>query len=151
MNQIKLKFIYRKNKFLTPTLRRILCNAIIQPNFDYNCSTWYPDLNKKLKKKIQIVQNKCIQFCLKMDKRHHISSKEFESINWLLVYKRVHQYLNAMSFKFVNNACSHYLNEVYEYFPQCRIEARINFAKLKVPFRKTNMGQKDLSYNGPSL
>ena len=44
----KLKFIYHKNKFLTPTLRRMLCNAFIQPHFDYACSAWYPNLNKKL-------------------------------------------------------------------------------------------------------
>ena len=30
----KLKFLYRKNKFLTPSLRRLLCNALIQPPFD---------------------------------------------------------------------------------------------------------------------
>ena len=47
----KLKFLYRKNKFLTPTLCRMLCNAIIQPHFDYACSAWYPNLNEKLKKR----------------------------------------------------------------------------------------------------
>ena len=147
----KLKFLYRKNKFLTPTLRRMLCNAIIQPHFDYACSAWYPNLNEKLKKKIQIAQNKCIRFCLKLDKRHHISSKEFESINWLPVNKRVHQCINPITFKFVNNACLHYLNEVYEYAPQCRIESRNNFAKLKVPFQKIKMGQNGLSYIGSTL
>ena len=147
----KLKFLYRKNKFLTATLCRMLCNAIIQLHFDYACSAWYPNLNEKLKKKIQIAQNKCIRFCLKLDKRHHISSKEFESINWLPVNKRVHQCINAITFKFVNNACPHYLNEVYEYAPQWRIESRSNFVKFKVPFQKTNMGQSGLSYIGPSL
>ena len=34
----KLKFIYPKNKFLKPALRRTLCNAIIRPHFDYDCS-----------------------------------------------------------------------------------------------------------------
>ena len=52
----KLKFLYCKNKFLTPTLRRMLYNAIIQPHFDYVCSAWYPNLNEKLKQKIQIAQ-----------------------------------------------------------------------------------------------
>ena len=124
----------------------MLCNAIIQPHFDYACSAWYPNLNEKLRKKIHIAQNKCIWFCLKLDK--HISSKEFESINWLPVNKRVHQCINAIT---CNNACPHYLNEVYKYTPQCKIESKSNFAKLKVPFRKTNMGQNDLSYIGPSL
>ena len=30
----KLKFLYRKNRFLSPELRRILCNVLIQPHFD---------------------------------------------------------------------------------------------------------------------
>ena len=45
----KLKFLYRKNSFLTPGLRRMLCNALIQPHFNYACSKWYPNLNVKLK------------------------------------------------------------------------------------------------------
>ena len=45
----KLKFLYRKNSFLTPALRRLVCNAFIQPHFDYACSAWYPNLTKKNK------------------------------------------------------------------------------------------------------
>ena len=33
----KLKFLYRKNRFLSPELRRMLCSALIQPHFDYAC------------------------------------------------------------------------------------------------------------------
>ena len=40
----KLKFLYHKNSFLMPALRRLLCNALIQPHFDYACSAWYPNL-----------------------------------------------------------------------------------------------------------
>ena len=48
----KLKFLYRKNSFLTPGLRRLLCNALIQPHFDYACFSWYPNLTKKIKHRI---------------------------------------------------------------------------------------------------
>ena len=50
MNKIneKLKFLYRKNSFITPGLRRMLCNGLIQPHFDYACFSWYPKLNVKL-------------------------------------------------------------------------------------------------------
>ena len=77
----KLKFLYRKNDFLTPTLRRLLCNALIQPHFDYACSAWYPNLSKKLKHRIQTTQNKCMCFCLRLDKLKHISHEEFERLN----------------------------------------------------------------------
>ena len=56
----RLKFLYRKNRFLTPTLKRLLCNALIQPHFDYACFAWYPNLIKKLKNRIQTSQ--CMRF-----------------------------------------------------------------------------------------
>ena len=79
----KLKFLYRKNDFLKPTLRRLLCNALIQPHFDYACSAWYPNLKKKLKLKhrTQTIQNKCMRLCLRLDKLKHLSHEEFESLN----------------------------------------------------------------------
>ena len=96
-----------------------------------------------------IAQNN--RFCSKMYKKHQIPSKEFQTINWLLFYKRVHQCVNAITFKFANNACPYYLNDVYESYPQCRIESGSNFVKLKFPFWKTNTWQKGLSYTGSSL
>ena len=71
----KLKFLYRKNDFLTPALRRLLINALIQPHFDYACPAWYPNLKKELKHRIQTTQNKCMRFCLRLDKSKHISHK----------------------------------------------------------------------------
>ena len=43
------------------------------------------------------------------------------------------------------------MKEVFEYASQGRIISRSNYAKLKVPFRKTTIGQKSLSYIGPSV
>ena len=70
----RLKFLHRKNKFLTPALRRLLCNALIQPHLDYASSAWYPNLTQKMKNKIQITKNKCIRYCLQLDKMTHITS-----------------------------------------------------------------------------
>ena len=56
----RFRFLYRKNRFLSPSIRRLLFSSIIQPHFDYASSAWYPNLNKRLKSKLQIIQNKCI-------------------------------------------------------------------------------------------
>ena len=45
----------------------------LQPHFDYECTAWYPILTQKLKKKLQITLNKCIHFCLQLDKKSTIS------------------------------------------------------------------------------
>ena len=73
-----LSFLYRQNKLLDTPLRRLLCNAMMQPLFDYECNAWYPNLNKNLKTRLQAAQNKCIRFCLKLGDRTSIKVKEFE-------------------------------------------------------------------------
>ena len=78
----KLKFLYRDNSFLTPALRRLLRNALTQSHFGYTCSSWYPNLTKNLRHRIQTTQNKCMCFCLQLDKLKHISHDEFELLNW---------------------------------------------------------------------
>ena len=94
------------------------------------------------------MQNKCICFCLKLDKIH--ISEDFKTINWLPVDQRVLKSLNVTVFKYVNKACPYYMKEVFEYASQGSISSRNNYAKLKLPFRKTTTGQKNLSYIGPS-
>ena len=44
-----LKFLHRQN--------RLLCNALIQPLFGYACTAWIPNLSKKLRLKLQAMQN----------------------------------------------------------------------------------------------
>ena len=51
-------FLYWKNKYLTPNLHCIPCNMLIQSHFDYTCSPWYRNFSKKLKTKIQTLQNR---------------------------------------------------------------------------------------------
>ena len=92
----RLRFLYRKNRFLSPPLRRLLCNSLIQPHFDYACSAWCPNLNKRLKSKLQILQNKCIRFYLNLNNRAHIGQKEFEQINWLPVNNRLKQIISSI-------------------------------------------------------
>ena len=55
------------------------------------------------------------------------------------------------TFKFVNDTCAYYLKEVFEFGRYCRTDTRNKFGKLKIPFRKTNIGQKGISFVGPSL
>ena len=54
----KLKFFCRKNRFISPELQIMLCNALNQPHFDYACPAWYPNSLKNTKKKIKIMQIK---------------------------------------------------------------------------------------------
>ena len=147
----KIKFLYRKNKFLTPLLRRLLCNALIQPHFDYACSAWYPNLNKAMKSKLQHAQNKCIRFCLQLGNRNHIGIDELERINWLNVNDRFEQCISVSAFKFFSNKSPSYMADIFIPVGKDRASTRNSYQKLSQPFRKTTQGQNSLSYLGPSI
>ena len=65
----KLRFLYRQNEFLNPNLCMFLCNSLIQPHWEYACISWYSLISQKMRSKLQVTQNKCIRFCLKLNSR----------------------------------------------------------------------------------
>lgn len=96
----KIKFLYRQSSFLNKDLRRLLCNSLIQPHFDYASTVWYPNLTKVLKKKLQFAQNKCVRFCLQKSSRSHVGATDFKEINWLPVGERFKVCVNNHAYKF---------------------------------------------------
>ena len=146
----RLKFLYRKQTFLNSTLRRLLCNALIQPHFDYASTAWYPNLNKRLTKGIQIAQNKCIRFCLGLENRTHIGVDEFVSINWLPTKQRFEQCVCVSVFKFFKETTPNYVSEIYHPINQSH-DTRRSKNKLHLPLCTKNSGQKALSFMGPKL
>ena len=146
----RLKFLYRKQSFLDYPLRRLLCNALIQPHYDYACSAWYPNLSKRLSKKIQTSQNKCIRYCLNLGNRAHIGVKEFEKINWLPTKERIEQCICVNIYKFFKNISPAYTSEIYHPTEQMH-NTRSSKHRLHLPYRNYNQGQKGLSFMGPKI
>ena len=146
----KLKFLYRKQNFLDGSLRRLLLNALIQPHFDYACTSWYPMLNKRLSKKIQAAQNKCIRLYLNLKKTAHIGATEFKAINWLPTKNRMDQCVCVNVMKFFNGTAPAYGTEIFHPANLGRITRRSKF-KLEFPLRKSTAGQKCSSNLGPKI
>ena len=97
------------------------------------------------------MQNKCIHFCLQLNKMSRISRKEFRDLNWLPVSNRFEQCVISIVFKFINDNCPYYLSEVFKFAPEVNITLKNNFLKLERSFRNTNTGQKALSFITPSF
>ena len=140
-----------KLDFLTPDLRRLLCKALIQKHFDYVCSSWFPNLNQKLKKKLQTTQNKCIRFCLQLSSRTRLTFQHLEKINWLPIKERVHQSILSHVHKSLNNDSPIYMSDMFKTASQSNVNTRQTYSRLIRPLRKTNMGLNLISYLGPSL
>ena len=147
----RLRFLSCQNRFLNFLLRRLLCNAMIQPFFDYACNAWYPIINKKSKMRLQAAQNKCIRFCLKLNDRSSIKSEDFEKINWLPIHERISQCSLCSIYKFFAKNCPNYFDEIYVPLETNGVHTCSSFQKLNVPHRKINIWQKALSYVGSSL
>ena len=118
--------------------------------FPRACSAWFPLINKRLTRRIQTAQNKCVRFCLNMNNRAHIGVREFKNINWLPTKERFEQCTATSVFKFFNNSAPSYMSEMFLPVGQSRVTRRSK-NKLNQPFRKSNKGQNGLSYLGPKI
>ena len=76
---------------------------------------------------------------------------EFETLNWLPVKDRFNQSIISVVFKYYTKQCSSYLNEFFELACPKTLRARNSYLKLICSFRKTNIGQNQLSFIGPSI
>ena len=101
-----------------------------------------------MKNKIQITQNKCIRYCLQLDKMTRISKNEFETLNWLPVKDRFNRSINSIVFKYFTKQCPSYLNEVFEL--ACSNRTRNSYLKLICRFKKVTW-DKTLSFIGLSI
>ena len=80
------------------------------------------------------IQNKCMCFRFQLDKSKHIFHEEFECLNWLPVTYRFKQCVISIVFKYFNEQCPNYLNEVFDIATESNFQLRNSFQKLKCPF-----------------
>ena len=66
----RLRFLYRKNRFLPPPLRRLLCNSLIKPYFDYTCSACYTQKQSPR----GVARKGVLKICSKFTREHSCGS-----------------------------------------------------------------------------
>ena len=96
------------------------------------------------------MQNKIIRFCLQLDKMFRICVKEFLELNWLNIHDSYLQFIISDIFKFYNNQCPDYFNEVFCPVGNNEVATCCCNKKLKLCFRKSKLGMQSLLYVGPS-
>lgn len=148
----RLKFLYRKQRFLNFKTKKLLVMSLIQCHFDYACSFWYPGLTQLLRNKLQITQNKVIRFVLKLGPMSHIGPDVFRSLGWLPVSKRVDQIVLNHVFKIKSGNSPDYMTEhfvprssVHSYGTRFRENGCFSLPKVK------GFGKKTFAYRGCTL
>ena len=105
-------------------------------------------MSKKLKDKLQVTQNKCIRFRLKLQSREHILNEHFHKLNWLPINQRMKQCVTSAVLRFSRNKSPAYKNEVFGPGENMRINTKNsfhtknNFLKLNHPFGKSRIGKR---------
>ncbi len=66
----RIKFLYRQARSFPTTLKKTLCQSLVQSHVDYAISSWYAAMSQKAKTKLQILQNKMVRFILDWDQEH---------------------------------------------------------------------------------
>ena len=89
------------------------------------CTACYPGLNKRLSKKIQTAQNKCIRFFLNLKNTAHIGITEFKAINWLPTKNRIDQCVCVNIMKFFKGIAPAYSGEIFHPVNQRPSNAKI--------------------------
>ena len=150
---MKCEFLFfnlsRCSEFLNPKLHRLLFNSLIQAHFDYACISWCPLINQKMRNKLQVTQNKFFHFYLKLNSRQHIGAKELKKINWLQSKERVEQSTATEVFSYWKGTSPLYVNELF--VPSRNMYNTRSHMALEIPLKKSNLGQKSISFIGPSI
>ena len=124
--------------------------SLIQCHFDYACAfIRYTGLFKVLKNKLQVTQNKIIQFVLNMDLMAHVGSDVFKSLGWLPVSKRVDQIILNHVLKVKSGQSPDYMvehfipaNFIHSDGTKFRETGRFSIPKVE------RFGKKSFGYNG---
>ena len=103
----KLKYFYRKNRFLSKDLEKLLWKVLIQLHFDY--------------------------VCVQMDSREHIGTEHFDKIKWLTIDQRFKQCLSTSIFRF-SEMCPHMIN-IYKTSNQNNTVTRNSSLNLLQPLK----------------
>ena len=89
--------------------------------------------------------------CLQFDKRPKIRVKEFSHLNWLNIHDRYLQFIVSNIFKFRNDQCHNYFDELLCLVGEYGVITRSSKNKLKLRFRKVKPGIQSFSYVGPNI
>ena len=121
---------------------------MIQCHLDYNCSSWYVVLNKTLKKKKQISQNKVVRFTKKLGPRSHIGYSELDSVGFLKLDNRVKQLrLNHVFKIFKGTSPLYLLNHFHKVSESHRYNTRGSSENFVVP-RVSSQASTTFFFNG---
>ena len=112
----RLSFLYRSSGLFDTKTRATLCLALVQPIFDYCCSSWFTGIRANLKERLYCLQRKMVRFIFDFDARHSVDSSHLRSLCWLSFKDRVRYFKLILAFKIHNGTAPRYLSDSFSRF-----------------------------------
>ena len=109
----RLSFLYRNSGLLDRRARKTLCSALIQPLFDYCCSSWYSGLGAKFKGKLDVLQRKMIRFVFNLDARSAVTREHLVKLQWLSICDRVKYFKLIHAYKIYKGLAPTYVSDSF--------------------------------------
>ncbi len=106
----RLKFLFRKARFLADHTKKLLGSALVQCHLDYACSFWYSSISISSKNQLQLIQNRLVRFVMNLPFRAHVGPEEYKRIGWLPVGPRVEQIKATHVFRVFNHTSPEYMS-----------------------------------------
>ena len=113
MISARISFLYRNIHLLSFQCRKTLCTALIQPYFDYCCSSWYEGLNKKYKSRLDILQRRMIRLIFRFEPRDHVGQEHLRRLGWFSVADRVRYFKLVHMYKVLSNRAPRYISDSF--------------------------------------
>lgn len=142
----KVNFLKRIAKKLPEEHKKIVCNAIIDPNFNY-CASIYIHCNKQQIERMQIIQNRAMKIILNCD---FYTSRDvlLERMNWLSINQKIKYNIILLIYKMKNGLAPKYLNDKIEFVKNTHIRNTRNREKLNIKRTKKEKYKKSLLVEG---
>ena len=116
-------------------------------HFDYACTSWFTNIPKPLKTKLQTSQNKLVRLLLNLPYRTHLTPAHFTKLGWLRVEERVHQLAMCLVFRILRETVPKYLSNYFTRVSDAhRYFTRGSSSDLVPPKFKTLMGKNAFYY-----
>ena len=106
---LRIQFLPRISHLIDRKALEILAGALVQGHFDYACTSWFTNLPKILKNKLQTSQNKLARLILKLQPLTRLTPAHFSSLKWLKVEDRVNYIQLCMVHRIIKYEVPKYL------------------------------------------
>lgn len=141
-----LKLLFNSRHFLTRKLKVVLTDSLVLSHFNFCDLVFSACLDCADRRRIQVVQNRCIRFIFGLSRREHVSHKLSE-IGWLNMEARRRLHAACFYHRLISGGSPSYLVRLIKYRTDVHNINIRRRGQLSIPVHKTEFYKRSFSYS----